>query len=40
MLSVFAVFSAACIFASAYYRYAARMQIENANQPWNRKAAS
>jgi arginine exporter protein ArgO len=35
---VFACFGAASIFAYAYYRYAASIQIEEASQPWNRRS--
>jgi F0F1-type ATP synthase assembly protein I len=40
LLIVFTVFGGASIFASAYYRYVARIRIEEASKPWARRNAS
>jgi len=39
LLIVFACLAAAAIFASAYYRYEARIRVEEASQPWARRSA-
>jgi len=39
LLIVFVLFAAASAFASAYYRYAARLRLEDAGKPWARRSA-
>jgi len=39
LLLVFVMFAAASAFASAYYRYVARVRLEEADKPWARRSA-